>query len=71
MKKPKLWHLFRFECELHDYILCNLVSESERHFCKRKDRKGHKRQLCDLLRCHWNVCPRIKAGEDVKSILNP
>lgn len=63
MKKPKLWHMFRFGCELFDYTSTNMLPESQRNYCKRKDRKGNERPLHSLLRCHWNVCPRIKAGE--------
>jgi len=60
MKKPERWYAFMWECDLHNARETNMVPESKRHDCKRKDRKGNERPRYDRLSCHWNVCPKLK-----------
>ena len=60
MKKPDNWYFFEWNCELHEASTSNMLPPSKRHYCKRKDRKGNERPRYDQLRCHWNVCPKLK-----------
>lgn len=67
MKKPKDWYRFsRVDCELFDMGLSNMSPPSSQLYCNRKDRKGKTRpywvndDYYGLLKCHWNVCPKLK-----------
>jgi len=62
MNKPKYWHIFRFKCDLHVCSFSNMLQPEKRYFCKRKDRQGRTRKHYELLRCHWNVCPKLKSN---------
>jgi len=58
-KKPEGWYEFQWQCELHDFYLSNLMSNSESHACKRIGCDGKERSYGDYLKCRWNVCPRL------------
>lgn len=60
MNKPERWYAFRTTCDLHDFGMSNMTAPEKQQYCKRADRKGKFRPDYDLLRCHWNVCPRLK-----------
>ncbi len=61
MNKPKDWYGFRAFCDLYDFGMSNMTSSYKQQWCKRADRKGNFRgKYDDQLKCHWNVCPRLK-----------
>ena len=61
MKKPKDWYGFsHVDCELFDMGCSNMSLPSLQLYCKRKDRNGKDRPIYDQLKCHWNVCPKLK-----------
>ena len=61
MKKPTGWYGFKVYCELYDIGLSNMSPSSRQQYCLRKDRCGkHREKYDDQLRCHWNVCPKLK-----------
>lgn len=60
MKKPDDWYGIKATCDLVEISQCNLYSDSQSWFCRRKDRQGKERPRHSLLRCHWNVCPKLK-----------
>lgn len=60
MKKPEDWYGFRTNCDLHDFGMSNMSSSEKQQYCKRFDRKGNFRPSYDQLKCHWNVCPKLK-----------
>ncbi len=77
MKKPEGWYRFsRVDCELfslglNDRGVHNMRPESSQLYCKRKDRQGRTRpfwigdEYYSLLKCHWNVCPKLKEQRKV------
>ena len=61
MKKPKKWYAFKIGCDLYDFGQSNMRPPSQQQYCKRKDRQGKVRsKYDDQLKCHWNVCPKLK-----------
>ena len=67
MKKPDDWYGFsHVDCELFDMGQSNMRPPSQQLYCKRKDRQGKERprwegdKYLPLLKCHWNVCPKLK-----------
>ena len=60
MKKPEGWYGIKVTCELLELLQSNMVPSSQHWFCKRKDRQGTDRPRHSMLRCHWNVCPKLK-----------
>jgi len=66
MKKPNGWYGFKVACELYDFGQSNMSPKSQQQYCRRKDRQGKDRprwengEYFDPLRCHWNVCPKLK-----------
>ena len=60
MKKPKDWYSFSNECKLYHSSDSNMAPSSQQQYCRRKDRQGKDRPDYDPLKCHWNVCPRLK-----------
>lgn len=60
MRKPKDWYGFKVTCELYDFGMSNMKPESAQQYCKRKDRQGKDRPSYNPLKCHWNVCPKLK-----------
>ena len=77
MKKPEGWYAFsHIDCELfslglNDRGVNNMRPPSDQYYCKRKDRQDKERPRWEgdkyfaLLKCHWNVCPKLK--EDRKA----
>ncbi len=61
MKKPEDWHGFKVFCDLYDFGMSNMLPEHKQQWCKRADRKGiFRAKYDDQLKCHWNVCPKLK-----------
>lgn len=60
MKKPNGWYGIRANCSLLEILMSNMIQPEQAYKCKRKDRKGEERPSYELLRCHWNVCPKLK-----------
>lgn len=60
MKKPNKWYAFRVGCDLYDFGQSNMAPPSRQLYCRRKDRQGKDGPRYDPLRCHWNVCPKLK-----------
>ena len=66
MKKPEDWYRFKVHCELYDFGMSNMSMPSQQQYCNRKDRQGKGRprwegdKHFEPLRCHWNVCPKLK-----------
>ena len=54
------WYAFHSQCNLHQYGHSNMSAPSDQEYCKRKDKKGKEHTQMDWLKCHWNVCPRLK-----------
>ena len=67
MNKPQNWYGFMVKCELHDGGLSNMTMWSQRQYCSRKNRQGKDRPKYDSLKCHWNVCPKLKKHRKVGS----
>lgn len=64
MNKPENWYHFHWECDLYENFGSNMTPPSKHHYCKRKDRNGNDRPSYEMLRCHWNVCPKLKEQEN-------
>ena len=61
MKKPEGWYGFsQVNCDLYEGGCSNMRPRSAQHYCLRKDRQGKDRPCYERLKCHWNVCPKLK-----------
>lgn len=67
MKKPKGWYGFTAYCDLWDCGQSNMSMPSSQLYCGRPDRNGKVRgKYDDQLKCHWNVCPKLKKHRQQK-----
>lgn len=66
MNKPDQWFWFRANCKLMKFRMSNMVQPEQSYDCRRKDRKGNNRPEYNSLKCHWNVCPKLKEIRAIK-----
>jgi len=67
MRKPQGWYGFsQVKCGLYEGAQSNMSPRSAQHYCHRRDRQSRVRPYWEgeehfpLLKCHWNVCPKLK-----------
>jgi len=62
MNKPENWFAYsQIDCDLYEGGNSNMSPRSSQDYCHRKDRQGKSRPCYDKLKCHWNVCPKLKS----------
>ena len=60
MKKPEKWYGFKTQCDLYMCPFDVPTESNKQQYCKRADRYGKLRSEYNLLKCHWNICPKLK-----------